>query len=393
MTDRSATGPHPGEGSLSLGEFASACGNFAFSLFGRLRHEPGNLVCSPFCASAALLLAHAGAGGSTRDELAAGLGVGPGERDFRLLHRSLSRKLQRSTCEWHSAARLWPQTGYPLLAEFVEAVREFCGEEPQPLDFAGDPAAAAERINAWVEGATRGRIPQIVDASAIRRWDRMALTSAAYFRGAWLEPFDPEKTHEEDFRPGEGGTVRVAMMHQTQWLSGAATDGLKVVGLPYDGSPLEMILILPDAVDGLPALERRCDWGGFGRWTAEMRKRPVTLSVPRFTFRSTLSLAPGLSAMGMLSAFLPDRADFSRLTRSEKLSLDEVRHLASIEVAEEGTVAAAATLATMRFGMPRKPPPPPPPLEFRADHPFLFALVDRDANLALFLGRVENPAA
>jgi serpin B len=37
--------------------------------------------------------------------------------------------------------------------------------------------------------------------------------------------------------------------------------------------------------------------------------------------------------------------------------------------------------------------PASPPREFRADHPFLFAIRDTASGLVLFLGRVADPSA
>lgn len=37
--------------------------------------------------------------------------------------------------------------------------------------------------------------------------------------------------------------------------------------------------------------------------------------------------------------------------------------------------------------------PPRDSIEFRADHFFLFAIVDRPTGLVLFLGRVEDPTS
>jgi serpin B len=33
----------------------------------------------------------------------------------------------------------------------------------------------------------------------------------------------------------------------------------------------------------------------------------------------------------------------------------------------------------------------PPPVEFRADHPFLFAIQHRESGVCLFLGRLNDP--
>ena len=65
--------------------------------------------------------------------------------------------------------------------------------------------------------------------------------------------------------------------------------------------------------------------------------------------------------------------------------LSEVVHKATLEVNEEGTVAAAATGAVM---MTRCLPPPAVPMT--VDRPFLFMLSDSDGTI-YFLGQIVAP--
>ena len=60
-----------------------------------------------------------------------------------------------------------------------------------------------------------------------------------------------------------------------------------------------------------------------------------------------------------------------------------------IEVEEEGTVAAAATLVYGNVGTSASREPKP--IRFIANHPFLFFLRDLQTGLLLFQGRLVNP--
>jgi len=64
-----------------------------------------------------------------------------------------------------------------------------------------------------------------------------------------------------------------------------------------------------------------------------------------------------------------------------------VFHKAFVDVNEEGTEAAAATAVVMKPKNGHRPP------LFRADHPFLFLIRDKQTGGILFMGRVVNPAA
>ncbi|OPY88025.1 MAG: Serpin (serine protease inhibitor) [Syntrophus sp. PtaU1.Bin208] len=71
--------------------------------------------------------------------------------------------------------------------------------------------------------------------------------------------------------------------------------------------------------------------------------------------------------------------------RKGELWISQIKHRAFVEVNEEGTEAAAATVVAMVTMALREPP------MFRADHPFLFLILDNSTESILFMGRVVNP--
>jgi serpin B len=64
-----------------------------------------------------------------------------------------------------------------------------------------------------------------------------------------------------------------------------------------------------------------------------------------------------------------------------------VIHKAFVDVAEEGTEAAAATGIAMRPMAARADPG----VIFHADHPFVFLIRDTRSGVILFAGRLTNP--
>ena len=74
--------------------------------------------------------------------------------------------------------------------------------------------------------------------------------------------------------------------------------------------------------------------------------------------------------------------------REDKLHISAVVHKAFVDVNEQGTEAAAATGVVMAT---RAALLPTQPAVFRADHPFLFLIVDNRSKSILFMGRVVNP--
>ena len=82
-------------------------------------------------------------------------------------------------------------------------------------------------------------------------------------------------------------------------------------------------------------------------------------------------------------------ADFSGLDCEKRFGIREVIHEAVVEVNEEGTEAAAATAVV--GGVPVSASRVPRNITFRADHPYLFMIVDHTTQTTLFMGRMIAP--
>lgn len=100
-------------------------------------------------------------------------------------------------------------------------------------------------------------------------------------------------------------------------------------------------------------------------------------------------MARVLMSLGMRVAFSV-LADFTAMVKpKDRVQISDVIQECVVDVAEEGTEAAAATAVIMGLAV-ICPAPGERPVEFRVDRPFLFAITDRDAHRVLFLGRVCN---
>jgi serpin B len=365
---------------------------FAIDLYGELKRQPGNLFFSPNSISTALAMTYAGARGDTALQMARVLHF-PAPQDklpeaFEALRKTCQSELETPGYHLSVANRLWGQQGYHFLPDFLAITRDSYQAELAQVDFVRDPEGARELINQWVETQTRQKIKDLVPSGALTPLTRLVLTNAIYFKGDWTRPFPKQATREEDFHVTGDKTTRAPLMHKTDDFRFGAVDGLKVLDLPYGKGDVSAIVLLPDQNDGLPTLEGKLNQENLGRWLTTLRRRKVQVTIPRFKLTSTFSLSDALKAMGMSLAFDQDRADFSGMSTEEKVSLSAVLHKAFVDVNEEGTEAAAATAVVVGV---RAVIAPVEPAVFRADHPFLFLIVDNRSKSILFLGRVVNP--
>ncbi|MDE1976715.1 MAG: serpin family protein, partial [Elusimicrobia bacterium] len=213
-----------------------------------------------------------------------------------------------------------------------------------------------------------------------------------YFKAAWAFPFEKNRTTPAPFYTAPGESVRAPFMKQTGPFAYAESRVLQIVKLPYAGG-LSMIVILPRANGGLPAMEKNLTAENTLGLIGILSRRRVSVFLPKFKESSAFGMVPVLSSMGMADAFARPSpggkgADFSGMDGRRDLWISGVAHKAFIDVDEHGTEAAAATAATMRATAVFSPGPP---TTFRADHPFVFLIQDDASGAVLFLGKVENP--
>lgn len=95
-----------------------------------------------------------------------------------------------------------------------------------------------------------------------------------------------------------------------------------------------------------------------------------------------------LRKMGISNAFRKGVADFSGMDGTKNLYISEVIHKAFVEIDEKGTEAAAATATFVGWGSVGSPEKIP---VFRADHPFIFIIQQKETGNILFMGRINNP--
>ena len=112
----------------------------------------------------------------------------------------------------------------------------------------------------------------------------------------------------------------------------------------------------------------------------------MTVLLPKVQIESSYDLIPPLKALGMKIPFVPRSADFSGIAGGSvgrRLYISDALHKTFLKIDEKGTEAAAATgvVISMERGGPY----------FRADHPFLALVRDRQTGAILFIGRIAEP--
>ncbi|WP_160167288.1 serpin family protein [Rhodopirellula sp. SWK7] len=333
------------------------------------------------------------------------------------LENELNRRLRQLDGPDCSVANaLWLADEFPASPQYRASLARF-GVGTFSCDFPNRAAAEATRINDWVSETTKGRIKELFSPSAITPDTSLVLTNAVYFRANWLNPFEKKGTRQEEFELSSGTRVQVPMMVQSLECRYAAFDangelfrtpsnlptdgqessgypalgGGQLIELPYSGTDIMMILLLPRSHDGLQELCERLTADRISDWVSGLDERRTNVLIPRFRLETSYELTSPLRQMGMPIAF-SDAADFSGMTsgNANGVKIGSVVHKSFVEVNEEGTEAAAATGMTFQLHSGHAHSSFTP--TFNADHPFLFLIRDSKSGMILFVGRVEHPS-
>ena len=381
---------NPGTGGIH--SFAEANNRFAFSTYGTLASQPGNLIFSPPSLEIALSLCAAGARGETAQEMSQALYLYAlknshyAARDFLA---ALTRGIPADNI-LSVANALWVQNRYPVQPAFEKLAKESYQAESQTLDFSNS-SQAARTINQWVAQNTAQRIKELVNSSSLTPDSRIVITNAIYFKAKWQDAFSKSATKDAPFNLEGGKTVTAPLMNNKAHFPYAETAELQALALPYGGDRFSLVVVLPKPESSLAAVEKSLPSGTVQATLKTLASREVDVFLPRFKSTKSLDLEDSLSAQGIKRAF-SDQADFSGLTSHPVgLKISKVIQKALVEVNEEGTEAAAATGVIM---MPRSAiKRPTTPVVFRADRPFLYFIKDNASDTILFLGRLTNPSA
>ena len=394
---------------------AKATNQLAVDLHRQLATDNENLCVSPYSIESALAMTFAGADGETHAEMARVLHF-PNDGDavpasFASLQHSLE-EMSAKTAELVKQAkrfggpsepitlsianRLFAQKGYDFRESFLTLVKQNYGAAFEPIDFIADASGATQHINKWVADQTRNRIRDLIPASALNETTRLVLANALYLKASWADPFPEKTTKPEPFHVRGGAPVDVPMMRKTDKHFGyTKREGFTAVSLPYTGNDLQFLVLLPDEINGLHALESKLTAELLAQ-CAKLETRDIDLHLPKFKIEPpTIALAKQFEALGMKTAFDQPRgsANFDRMaprTPRDYLYISQIFHKTFIAVDEKGTEAAAATAVAMMAGTALRSPPPPP-IEVKVDRPFVYAIQHVPSGVCLFLGCVTDP--
>ena len=376
--------PKPIDLDLKSKTLVEADNAFGLDLFKEISTiETGNFNISPLSVSLALAMTYNGAEGETKAAMEEALRLSELTTDeinqsYQSLVKALLEADPKVTME--IAQSIWYQLGYNVLADFKTVNQTYYNAEVNELDF--ERADAKDIMNGWIEDKTHGKIKEMIEEISTNQV--MFLINAIYFNGEWQRKFDKTDTQKRDFKTGKGNTIQVEMMQKEDSVFMMSNELFSAIELPYGRGNFNMVVLLPNEDKTCDDLTTALNAESWINWMVSFRMAyNVDIWLPKFKDEYKIKLNDVLSAMGMETAFTPN-ADFSGINGEGEIWIDYVQHNTFIDVSEKGTEAAAATVVAMRdFAM--------MPNNFHADHPFIYAITEKETGAILFIGKMAEP--
>ena len=280
---------------------------------------------------------------------------------------------------------LWLNEGMDYRQETVDALAEhyYAGSYQVPMGTGEADQALAD----WTAEQTRGLIGSDGKVLETTPDTLMVLASTLYAMGRWVNEFQPENNTDDVFTAADGTEQMAEFMHRTEDANFIRREGYQAAAL--NSTAGQVVFVLPD--EGVAPRDLLADpdfLGSLDVYGEDGIYGEVQWSLPKFDVSSDLDLKSTLTGLGITSVLDPEASDFSPLTSTEPVWLDQAKQIARVQVDEQGFQAAAVTLLAMAGG--GAPEDDPRICVMDLDRPFLFVIRSGDA--VLFAGVVDSLA-
>ena len=361
---------------------------FGFELFREVNSlsEAENIMISPLSVSYALGMTYNGAASTTLQAFNDVLHFGDlTTEEVNESYKDLMDQLLNldDQVEFSIANSIWYRLGFQVLAEFIQTNKDYFDAEVKEIDF-NDPQTV-EIINQWIEDKTNGKIKDMLDFIPVDAV--MYLINAIYFNATWKYEFDKADTYEGDFNLADGAKHQAEYMRVSGNFAYTSNEDFTAVELPYGDSTFSMVVMLPSPEKEVSDLVAKLDVAQWDSWFEYSSFTGVQVDLPKFKYEFKKLLNDPLINLGLGVAFSEFEADFTRINPAGNLFISRVIHQTFIDVQEEGTEAAAATIVEVSLTSAGGGGP----IHFKADKPFLYLIKENSTGAIVFVGKVGKP--
>lgn len=381
----------------SYNDLPNRIGNFSIEALyhtSLILQDKQNIIMSPLTIWTALAAIAEGAQGDTKHQISSAIRWRM-RIDSPNNYKEISQwlKVNTNTFKLSKINTMFVDRNSLLKKDFQDSAKANYEMNVVGVDFS-DSVVVANVLNRVITNFTNGLIKQIVEPDYFQD-SNMVLASAVYFMGQWSVPFNASATRRAPFTDSEGQIIgEVNMMYKRfpYPLTNFRQLQARAIELPYgDGNRMSMFVLLPNPGVSVDTMFKNMQNLNLETFFEEMRMSKeeypddeVDCFLPRFVAKSEIDLVEVLKgSFGIIDLFDPRSARLG-LIANTPVYVSKMFHRAQIEVTEEGTIAAAVTVAQFksRSGI----------ITFKADRPFVYLIVEKVTNTIVMCGLYKQPS-
>ena len=367
--------------------------DFSFDYFKQLvKTDNKNICTSPLSLSLAMGMIYEGADENTYAQIANAMNF---PADISNFYNTVSEYYSQieamstdTNMEMNIVNRVYIEESLKVNSKYINNVSKNFKAKVEDVNFIQNFKAIEKEINKWVEKETRDKIVELIPQGTLDNLTRMVLVNALYFKSPWLLSFNEAHNIKKDFRTNENHKTKTTfMVNKSKRFRYFEDEQKQIIDIPYETPQISLMIILPrhsnnENIDNfIPSGE------DYLYINEKMYSTMLDLEIPKFKISSDFDLEKTLTEMGIKDAFNDDLADFSTITKKERLKIDKVIQKVVFEIDEKGTEAAAASAIVMTRVTSVMPSLDDNKKQFIADHPFIFILKENKFNTPLFVGK------
>ena len=363
----------PSSGDIYSGDMSYEISSSYESDFDFMKYMPKdqNYMISPFSIKMAMMMAANGANDYTQKEILSALGVSSIDEYNQKANDIITRYNSNKDVNLNVANSIWLNKTEAIGANFKDTYKKIISDFYKGVAMEENADIIASKINDFIAKETNNKITNVLPTE--RPADFLsALVNTIYFKGSFENQFDTANTKKDTFTDRNGNKSEIDFMNQTKHFGYYENDGVQMLKMNYSGRDIAMYILLNDD-------DKDVDINDI---ISKMEYKKVSVSMPKFKTEFTKSFVDVLKQMGINIAFT-NAADFSNMFDNVEAHISDVIHKTFIEVDENGTEAAAATVILMTKN---SLPMPEEIKEFKANRPFTYFIRDEVSGEILFLG-------
>ncbi|MDE5738296.1 MAG: serpin family protein, partial [Oscillospiraceae bacterium] len=362
-------------------DFINGQTKFALELFQnevKTSENNENVMVSGYSVVQAFGMLANGADSDTKTQIEQTIGSMPIEDLNQYLYTQRTTQPNDEKCKLSTANSIWVRDDaerFQPKEEFLQTNANYYNASVFKAPF---DDSTVNDINSWVKKNTDDMIPELL--GEIPDDAVMYLINAVAFDGKWKESYADSAVRNAIFTTADGSKQTAEMMYSEEYhyLEDENTTGFCKY---YDGNRYAFVALLPNEDISINNYIADLTPESFQNLISNTESTSVQVGLPKFSFDYGTELNDTLFTMGIHDAF--NNANFSKIA-DKSLSVSKVRHKTFIDVSETGTRAAAVTSIEMNDGCAL--------IEKSVilDRPFVYAIVDTDTNLPMFMGVLNS---